>query len=202
MIALVVSSGLFILMNFMLTSGQWSINDNRSYSVVDFVRIKLDERVDSRKRTLPKKIKLPAKSPPLQVSKKTVSITRVRTANLKFDAPKIGGLKLESGLFLGGFSKGNAGLMSDGEVVPLVRIAPRYPRRAAVKGIEGWVKLKFTITQDGSVSNPQVIEAKPSRTFDRAAINAIRKWKFKPKLVDGKAMSRKAEQVIEFKLSK
>lgn len=202
MIALVVSSGLFILMNFMLTSGQWSINDNRSYSVVDFVRIKLDERVDSRKRTLPKKIKLPAKSPPLQVSKKTVSTTKVRTAKLKFDAPKIGGLKLESGLFLGGFSKGNAGLMSDGEVVPLVRIAPRYPRRAAVKGIEGWVKLKFTITQDGSVSNPQVIEAKPSRTFDRAAINAIRKWKFKPKLVDGKAMSRKAEQVIEFKLSK
>ena len=72
--------------------------------------------------------------------------------------------------------------------------------RAARSGIEGWVKLEIQITEAGTVENARVIDAEPKRIFNRAAKQAIIKWKFKPKLVDGKAVSRTATQIIEFNL--
>ena len=95
-------------------------------------------------------------------------------------------------------------LVSNGsdEVIPLFRIDPDYPRKAARAGKEGWVKIEFTITEHGTVINPVVVEARPRRTFNRSALAAIRKWQFKPKHANGKPVSRKASQVIEFSLGK
>jgi protein TonB len=64
------------------------------------------------------------------------------------------------------------------------------------------VKVEFTVTPLGTVEDVKVLDSKPPRVFDRAAKRAILKWKFKPKVVDGKPVSRRAVQVIEFKLSK
>jgi protein TonB len=50
------------------------------------------------------------------------------------------------------------------------------------------------------VDDPLVVESQPRRLFDRAAIRAILRWKFKPRIVDGQAVRREAEQVIDFKL--
>ena len=75
-------------------------------------------------------------------------------------------------------------------------------RKAAIAKIEGWVKVEFTITETGSVVNPKVIESKPVRIFDREAIRAILKYKFKAKIVDGVAMTQVATQQIDFKLAK
>ena len=88
----------------------------------------------------------------------------------------------------------------DGELIALVKIAPRYPRKAAMAKKEGWVKVEFTVTELGTVRDAKVVDADPRRLFDRAAKQAILKWKFKPRIVDGKAVSRRAVQVIEFKL--
>jgi TonB family protein len=102
---------------------------------------------------------------------------------------------------------GPAGAMSgDGsgsdEVIPLLRIDPAYPRKAAQSGKEGWVRIEFTITEHGTVVDPVVVEARPRRIFNRSALTAIRKWQFKPRLADGKPVSRKASQVIEFNLAR
>ncbi len=195
-------------MHFMVSGGQGRIADTRTYSVVDFVRVKADERVDSRRRSLPKKTTVPEPVPNKpQRTARVTSNTPVNMAQLTIEAPPIDGIKVQSGLFLGSFIKQGqdsqdlAGL-PDGDVQPLLRIAPQYPRRAAIKGVEGWVKIAFTIQGDGTVSDPQVINAKPSRIFNRAALTAIKKWKFRPRMVDGKAVPRKAEQVIEFSLAK
>ena len=56
------------------------------------------------------------------------------------------------------------------------------------------------IMEDGSVDDPVVVESEPRRLFNRAAIRAILRWKFKPRIVDGRAVKRQAEQVIDFKL--
>jgi protein TonB len=93
-----------------------------------------------------------------------------------------------------------AGIGSD-EVIPLFRIDPDYPRKAARARKEGWVKIEFTISEHGTVIDPVVVEARPRRTFNRSALTAIRKWQFKPKLSDGKPVSRRASQVIEFNLA-
>lgn len=88
------------------------------------------------------------------------------------------------------------------EAIPIFKIEPNYPRKAARSKIEGWVKLEFTITESGTVSNPVVVDSKPRRTFDRSALQSIRKWRFQPKLVDGRPVQRKASQVIEFRLTR
>jgi TonB family protein len=87
------------------------------------------------------------------------------------------------------------------EVIALLKTTPVYPRKAARSRQEGWVKIEFTITEKGAVTAPKVIASKPRRIFDRAALKAIRNWRFKPKTIAGKAVSRRAVQVIEFKLA-
>ncbi|HID44474.1 MAG TPA: energy transducer TonB [Chromatiaceae bacterium] len=88
----------------------------------------------------------------------------------------------------------------DQALVPLVRIEPRYPSRAAMEGIEGWVKVGFTINPDGTVSNVRVIDANPRRIFNRAATRAIKKWRFRPKKINGKAVTQQGIQTLNFKL--
>jgi protein TonB len=91
--------------------------------------------------------------------------------------------------------------MGDGDIIPIVRIEPSYPRDAALKGIEGYVKVMLTILPDGSVGEARVIDSNPPRIFNREAIRAVLRWKFKPRIVDGQAVSREAEQTIEFNLN-
>lgn len=90
----------------------------------------------------------------------------------------------------------------ESEAIPIFKIEPIYPREAARKRIEGWVKLEFTITESGTVSDPAVVDSRPRRTFDRSAIQSIRKWRFEPRVVDGRPVQRQASQVIEFRLTR
>ncbi len=86
-------------------------------------------------------------------------------------------------------------------VVPLERVPPKYPARAADRHIEGWVKIEFTITTDGSVENAAVVEAEPEDVFDEAALRAINQWRFKEKIVNGVAVEQRAVQTLQFKLT-
>ena len=82
-------------------------------------------------------------------------------------------------------SGGLADFSGDGEYLPLVKVAPIYPRRALTRNIEGYVLLEFVVTATGAVRDPVVIEAKPPGFFERAAIQAALKFKYKPKVIDG-----------------
>lgn len=55
---------------------------------------------------------------------------------------------------------------------------PGYPREAALSGVAGQVTVSFTVNPDGSVSNVNVVSATPRRVFDRAATDAMKRWKF------------------------
>ena len=83
---------------------------------------------------------------------------------------------------------------------PVCRVPPTYPRRAKQAGIEGYVTMVVTIRPDGTVSNASVMEAEPPRLFDEAALAAMRRWKFRPKIVDGTPVAQRARQTIEFTL--
>ena len=58
--------------------------------------------------------------------------------------------------------------------------APRYPPDALRAGTSGEVQVEFTVGVDGSVGAVRVVRADPPRTFDREAINAVRRWRFEP----------------------
>lgn len=69
---------------------------------------------------------------------------------------------------------------------PIIRMEPKYPIQPARDGKEGEVILSYDINEVGGVSNVEVLKATPERIFDREAIRALRKWKYKPKIVQGK----------------
>lgn len=93
-------------------------------------------------------------------------------------------------------------LTRDGDATPIVRIEPQYPIAAARNGKEGWVQLRFTISESGSVENVTIIKSEPRRVFDREAKRALRKWKYKPKIVDGKPVRQTDMTVqLDFRLN-
>ena len=79
--------------------------------------------------------------------------------------------------------------MDDGTYLPIVRVQPIYPRRALTRNIEGWVLVEFVVTETGTVRDPVVLVAEPPGFFERAALNAVVKFKYKPKIDGGKAVS-------------
>ena len=91
--------------------------------------------------------------------------------------------------------------IEEAETTSMIRISPKYPVHAARDGIQGWVKLKFSIDVSGAVKDIEVIDAQPKRTFDREARKALKKWKYKPQIVDGKPVEKTGlEVVLDFKL--
>ena len=74
---------------------------------------------------------------------------------------------------------------TDGEYLPIVKVAPQYPRRALSRGIEGYVILEYTVTKQGTVKDPVIIEAKPESVFNRAAIKSALRYKYKPRVISG-----------------
>lgn len=66
------------------------------------------------------------------------------------------------------------------DLQPISQPNPEYPREAAVARIEGWVDVELTVAADGRVYDARVVAAEPRRTFDRAAVDATRRWRFAP----------------------
>ena len=92
--------------------------------------------------------------------------------------------------------------MRDVSAIPIVRVTPKYPTKAAAEGIEGWVQLSFTIDEIGRVVDVKVVDAEPKRMFDREARKALKKWKYRPQLVDGEAVKQTDQFVVlEFNMA-
>lgn len=101
----------------------------------------------------------------------------------------------------GAMSRMSMSAGSDRDVIPLVRINPDYPPRALSRGLEGWVQVQFTITATGTVRDPVVVNAEPKNIFDDAALKAIARWRYNPKVEGGVAVERVGVQtIIRFQL--
>lgn len=74
---------------------------------------------------------------------------------------------------------------SDGEYLPIVKVAPIYPRRAQSRGITGYCIVEYTVTKSGSIRDPQAVDCSPAGIFERASLKAALKFKYKPRVVDG-----------------
>ena len=189
---------LFLLMHALIGGRDGFERPEDTGRVVDFVRVRADEIVQTRERQVPKKPPPPDKPPPppqLQTQAPQQQVKQV----LDIETPDISVGFTGGPVVAAGWQSSDN--MGDGDIIPIVRIEPSYPRDAAMRGIEGYVKVMLTILPDGSVGDAQVIEADPPRIFNREAIRAVLRWKFKPRIVDGQAVSRQAEQTIAFDLN-
>lgn len=78
---------------------------------------------------------------------------------------------------------------------------PGYPAEARERGLEGYVVVRYDVTDDGTVSNAEVVEAQPAGTFDAAALLAVSSWVFKPALKNGEPQfQRGLHSTVTFKL--
>lgn len=76
---------------------------------------------------------------------------------------------------------------ADSEVTLVAQVRPPYPYDAAVKGLEGYVVVEFTVTRRGEVDDVRVVES-THRQFERAAAAAVAKARYRPRVVDGLAV--------------
>ena len=84
---------------------------------------------------------------------------------------------------------------------PVERSHPKYPRFAAQKRQEGWVKMSFVIDKQGNVIEPIIENSSGIKSFERAALNAAKKWKYSPATENGEAIEQcKTSVQFDFKL--
>ncbi|WP_404358786.1 energy transducer TonB [Methylotuvimicrobium sp. KM1] len=211
-----VTLALFWLMQAMVMNRGSGFKKTDNLQMVEFVRLKRESKPQIKEKKTVKPPPPPEKRPPpppmqtQHTQPMAAAQPNLAIPNLSVPLPsaRFGGSALE-GLTQGAAAPspaapsaavGTGTITTD--VTPLVRIPPRYPMRAASRRIEGWVKVEFTITKTGEVSDAVVVESHPSNIFNREALAAVKRWKFKAKVVDGQAYEQRAQQTLEFKLSK
>ena len=186
----VTTFALFMLMQYLIKSDKSALNENKAGKIVDFVRLKEDETVEVKDRK--PKPPPPPDEPPPDMPKPDFDNNSVS------QGVDIGAVGVKVDLNVGGVG----GFSSDGEYLPIVKVNPVYPRRAQTRGLEGYVLLEFIVTKTGAVTNPVVIESKPPGIFDRAAMNAALKFKYKPKVVNGEPIDvAGVRNLIKFELA-
>lgn len=163
---------LFLIMQAVIANDEANIDEGAKGRLLDMVRLQEDEEIEIKKRK--PKPPPPPDEPPPDMPKPTFESSDISKG------VDIGLVEVDVNLDVGG-----SGFSSDGEYLPIVKVAPVYPRRAQTRGLEGYVLLEFIVTKTGAVANPVVIDAKPPGIFDRSAINAALKFKYKPKVVNG-----------------
>ncbi|GAW86922.1 periplasmic protein TonB [Bathymodiolus platifrons methanotrophic gill symbiont] len=196
-----IALALFWAMQYMISNNQQGLKETSNLRMTEFVRFKRDSKIQSKDRLVPEKPK--PKERPKQPKLQTHSAKVAKTALPEMDMPNLD-IPLQNSSFGGSVLTGlkvGTGKIST-NVIPLVRIPPTYPMRAANRRIQGWVKVEFTITKEGTVKDALVIASHPSSIFNRAALKAIKRWKFKPHVIAGEAFEQRAVQTLEFKLSR
>ncbi|MFT4815816.1 MAG: protein TonB [Pseudohongiellaceae bacterium] len=130
------------------------------------------------------------KPEPIKDDTEVVEDVQDRQVNLS-DGPSLNieraSIEIDTGLQLS-----NASISAtDGDMLPLVAIAPQYPTRAAQRGVEGWCLVSFTVNGLGNVVEESivVVDAEPASMFDRSSIRAAARFKFQPRVVDGQGVA-------------
>ena len=200
----IVTLALFYLMQGLIVSGKSVMTPILTERLVNFVRIKQPMQVPKTQQT-PKPIP-PAVQPP-------------KPAKPDFTHPGVTTASYNIGPLENPVSQDpqGTGFTSDGDYLPVVKVQPIYPQRALSRGLSGWVIVRFTVTSNGTVSDPVVVQHcawikapqsqkdcrnSPNAVFDSAAIQAARKFKYKPRILDGQPLDTTGvENRITFELT-
>jgi protein TonB len=185
-----ITFGLFWVMQALVgVAGE--MLEGKASTIVDFVRLKRDTEPELKKREIPDR-KPPDEPPP------PPQLDFSQNLNPDDSLGDLGGLVVAT-VEVATDNLGTGG--SDRDVVPLVRIEPQYPMGAKQRGVEGWVELRFRITKAGTVADIEVTASNPGTVFNRAATQAVSRWKYNPKVENGIAVDRiGVRQRIKFQL--
>lgn len=191
-LALIVSLGLFWGMDKLVNKERHELVSNDDLRMVEFIRIKPDEKIQEKKRELPKPP--PPKRPPPPPEMKVTATVKPVMEQTPMDMPKLDlPVNVTGGSVLGHYSQGGgAQLAGSGGPTPLATFQPQMPRKAAKAGIEkGVVLLEFTVNARGAVEDIKVLKEQPRRLgLGRAARKTVSKWTFNQNWLTGNLLAR------------
>jgi protein TonB len=175
--AVPIALGLFYLMQSLIDT-QFEQEDVKTRKIADIVVP--DKVIETNlKEVLPEKVEDPDEPPPDMEPLDFDTDLDMSTANM---APTVA---VNVSINASGLSSG------DGEYLPIVKVAPIYPRRAQTRGITGYCIVTYTVTTTGAIRDPYVeneTDCSPKGIFERASLKAALKFKYKPRVVDGQAI--------------
>ncbi len=170
-----ITFGLLFIMQLLISTGEQAMTETENFRLGDFVRVERTEVVEVKKEK-PEKPPEPEQMPEMPTPDMLNNFDNSMAVSVS--APQI-----RTGMNIGGVGFG----ISDGEYLPIVKVAPVYPARALNRGLEGYVIVEFTVTRQGTVRDVGVVES-TSTLFERAAMESALKFKYKPRVIDGVAV--------------
>lgn len=195
-VGLFLAFSVFWLMQWMIAPQGNQPSRQDDIAMVDFIRSLQDSESDKKTRN-PKEPPKPKTPPMLDTPKIQQASVKQMDLNMPDISSSLSSFKGEGmGNMLSGYGFG------DSDVIPLVQVEPKYPSQALSRKIEGYVVVRLNVNKEGSVSDVEVVDSDPKGVFEREAIRAAWRYKFKPKLVDGKPVEQVATLPFEFNLEK
>ena len=189
---------LFSFMAWMVDNGHQRSPDNSETLSFNMVMVEAEQEVQRRQRAVPEQPEMPEPPPEAQTPQSQAEVTPLNSMS---SLPSLDLNTSVDGLAINAPTFSDFG--SNQQAMPLYRVEPRYPAKALKRGAEGHVIMSFTIDETGRPVDIQVTDANPRRMFEREAMRALKKWKYQPKVVDGKAIAQVGQTVkLEFKLAK
>lgn len=182
LVAAVVTFGLFALMQGLIAMNMEAPKEGEETKIVEIFMVeqKLETKYDTVKPDKPEE----AEAPPPEIE-----IPEFTTPDINPDAVNMAAPKMSTKISTGGIG----GFSTDGDFLPIVKVAPKYPRNAAQKGIEGYCTVNYTVTAQGTTKDVKATvctkkDGTPTTMFNRASVKAAQKFKYKPRVIDGVAV--------------
>jgi protein TonB len=175
LLAIPVAGGLFFIMQYLIASADPQIDDSNARKVAD-IHMPEREIETNLSEKKPDKVDDPEEPPPdmdtpdidMNMDLEVINIAPQAAVDISINS---------SGMATG-----------DGEYLPIVKVAPIYPRRAQTRGITGYCIIEYTVTASGAIRDPFTVDCQPSGVFEKASLKASLKFKYKPRVVDGEAI--------------
>ena len=175
LLALPVAGGLFFIMQYLIATADPKIDDSKRQKLAD-IHMPEREIETNIKEQKPDKVEDPEEPPPDLDTPDVDMEMDVEVVNL---APRA---EIDVSIESSGMAS------SDGEYLPIVKVAPIYPRRAQTRGITGYCIVEYTVTTSGAIRDPKPVDCQPAGVFEKASVKASLKFKYKPRVVDGVAI--------------
>ena len=175
LLAVPVAGGLFFIMQYLIAMSDPKIDDSKQRRLAD-IHMPEREIETNLKEQKPDKVDDPEEPPPDLDTPDVDMDMDVEVINL---APAA---QVDVSISSSGMATG------DGEYLPIVKVAPIYPRRAQTRGISGYCIVEYTVTASGAIRDPRAVDCEPAGVFEKASVKASLKFKYKPRVVDGVAI--------------
>lgn len=175
LLALPVAGGLFFIMQYLIATADPKIDDTKQRKLADILMPEREIETNLKEQK-PDKVDDPEEPPPDLDTPDVDMDMDVEVVNV---APQA---QVDVSIASSGMAT------SDGEYLPIVKVAPIYPRRAQTRGISGYCIVEYTVTASGAIRDPKPVDCQPAGVFESASVKAAEKFKYKPRVVDGVAI--------------